>query len=129
MNLSWQLKTWANHFPLSHFPELKSDNLNSSMKLQACSGSVVKNPPVNAGDTRDAGSIPRSGRSPGGANGNPLCLAWKIPWTGILAGHSPQGRKELDMTEQLSISDYKKCNTEQVPKVLYASFLIGKSIL
>ena len=31
-------------------------------------GSVVKNPPANA----DAGSIPGSGRSPGGGNGNPL---------------------------------------------------------
>ena len=29
-----------------------------------------KNPPANAGDIRDAGSIPRSGRSPGGGNGN-----------------------------------------------------------
>ena len=26
----------------------------------------------NAGDTRDAGSIPGLGRSPGGGNGNPL---------------------------------------------------------
>ena len=33
---------------------------------------MVKNPPVNAGDLRDAGSIPGSGRSPGGGNGNPL---------------------------------------------------------
>ena len=32
-------------------------------------GSVVKNPPANAGD---AGSIPGSGRPPGGGNGNPL---------------------------------------------------------
>ena len=32
---------------------------------------LVKNP-ANAGDTRDAGSIPGSGRSPGGGNGNPL---------------------------------------------------------
>ena len=30
---------------------------------------VVKNPPAIAGDT---GSIPGSGRSPGGGNGNPL---------------------------------------------------------
>ena len=30
---------------------------------------MVKNPLANAGDT---GSIPGSGRSPGGANGNPL---------------------------------------------------------
>ena len=33
---------------------------------------VVKNPPANAGDVRDAGVIPGSGRSPGGEHGNPL---------------------------------------------------------
>ena len=33
---------------------------------------VVKNPPATAGDVRDAGSIPGSGRSPGGGHGNPL---------------------------------------------------------
>ena len=33
---------------------------------------AVKNPPANAGDTRDTGSIPGSGRSPGEGNGNPL---------------------------------------------------------
>ena len=33
---------------------------------------VVKNPPNNAGDVRDVGSIPASGRSPGGGHGNPL---------------------------------------------------------
>jgi len=34
------------------------------------SGSIVKNLPTNAGDTRDAGLIPRSGRPPGEGNGN-----------------------------------------------------------
>ena len=33
---------------------------------------VVKNLPANAGYIRDAGSIPGSGRSPGGGLGNPL---------------------------------------------------------
>ena len=33
---------------------------------------VVNNPPANAGDIREAGSIPGSGRFPGGGNGNPL---------------------------------------------------------
>ena len=33
---------------------------------------VVKNLPANAGDIRDMGSIPASGRSPGGGNGNTL---------------------------------------------------------
>ena len=31
---------------------------------------VVKNVPANAGDIKDAGSIPGSGRSPRGAHGN-----------------------------------------------------------
>ena len=35
-------------------------------------GSAVKNLPANAGDVRDAGLIPESGRSSEGRNGNPL---------------------------------------------------------
>ena len=43
---------------------------------------VVKNLPVNAGDIRDQGSIPRLGRSPGRGNGNLLQYScWRIPWT------------------------------------------------
>ena len=42
---------------------------------------VVKNPPANAGDTRDAGSVPGLGRSHGGGHGNhSSILAWRIPW-------------------------------------------------
>ena len=33
---------------------------------------VVKNPPANAGDMRDMGSIPGSERSPGGGHGHSL---------------------------------------------------------
>jgi len=33
---------------------------------------VVKNPPANAGDVRDADSIPGLGRSPGEGHGRPL---------------------------------------------------------
>ena len=33
---------------------------------------VVKNPPANAGDMRNVGLIPGSGRSPAGGHGNPL---------------------------------------------------------
>ena len=49
---------------------------------------MVKNPPANAGDVRDVGSIPLSGKSPGEEHGNPLqysCLenpmdrgAWRV---------------------------------------------------
>ena len=42
-------------------------------------GSVVKNPPANAGDVD---STPGSGRSPGEGNANhSSILAWEIPWT------------------------------------------------
>ena len=60
----------------------------------------VKNLPPNPGDVGDAGSIPGSGKSPGGGNGNPpqySCLgsltdrgAW---WARV------HGITELDMTE------------------------------
>ena len=33
---------------------------------------MVKSPPANSGDVRDLGSIPGSGRSPGGGHNNPL---------------------------------------------------------
>ena len=46
--------------------------LSKKEKMSLPGGSVVKNPPANAGDARDAGSISGSGRSPGGGHGNPL---------------------------------------------------------
>ena len=37
---------------------------------------MVKKPPAYAGDAREAGSIPGSGRSYGAGNGNPLQNSW-----------------------------------------------------
>ena len=43
---------------------------------------VVKNLPASAGDVRDVGLIPGSGRAPGGEHDNPLpILSWRVPWT------------------------------------------------
>ena len=45
-------------------------------------GTMVMNLLANAGDTRDAGLIPESGRSPGERNGYPLqysCLGKSMP--------------------------------------------------
>ena len=61
---------------------------------------VVKTPSANAGDIRDVGSVPGSGRSPGGGSGNRLqypCL--ENPMERILAGYSPQDHTESNMTE------------------------------
>ena len=67
-------------------------------------GSVVKNPPANAGDGGDVGSILGSGRSPAVGNGNLLqysCLENSMDrgaqWAIV------QSRKELNMTVQLSL--------------------------
>ena len=40
-------------------------------------GSMVKNPPANPGVARDVDSVPESGRSPGGGNGNPLQYSYQ----------------------------------------------------
>ena len=47
------------------------------------SGSVIKKPPVSAGDIGDAGSTPGSGRFPLGKEmaTHSSMLAWEIPWT------------------------------------------------
>ena len=65
---------------------------------------MVENLPANAGDARDTGSIPGSGRSPGVENGNPFwysCLR-TISWTEGPAGLQSMGCKELDTTERIS---------------------------
>ena len=62
---------------------------------------VVTNAPASAGNRRDVGSIPGSGRSPGEGNDNPLqysCLE-NPHGQRSLAGYSPWGCKESDMTE------------------------------
>ena len=62
-----------------------------------------KDSACNAGDL---GSIPGSGRSPGEGNSNPLqysCLE-NPHGQRNLAGYSPWGRKELDMTELMTLS-------------------------
>ena len=55
----------------------------------------------NAGDL---GSIPGLGRAPGGVHGNPLHYSYLENPHGqrSLAGYSPWGRKETDVTERLS---------------------------
>ena len=63
-------------------------------------GSVVKEPPASAGETRDLGSTSGSGRSPGEGNGHPFVfLPGKFCGQGSLAGYSPWGCKESDVTE------------------------------
>ena len=73
--------------------------------------SVVKNLPASAGGTEDVGSVPGSGRFPGGENGDSLLYScWKNSrdreaWWAIVRGH-----RESDMTEPLG--KHLKCYTQ-----------------
>ena len=49
-----------------------SSSVRGSTDLPSPGEAVVKNPPTNAGDVKGASSIPGSGGSFGGGNGNPL---------------------------------------------------------
>ena len=65
---------------------------------------VVKNPPTNAGDIRDVGLIPRSGRFPWRRKWQPTAvfLPGKSHGQSSLAGYCPWGHRESDTTERLS---------------------------
>ena len=86
----------------------------------AMSALVVKNPPANAGDARDTGSIPGSGRSPRGGNDNPLQYsslenpmdrgAWRATIHGVAKSRTQLSdlRAHLRIAENLVIL-YKAC--------------------
>ena len=69
-------------------------------------GSVVKNPPANAGDIGDAGSIPGPRRSPG-QNDNPLQYSsLGNPMDKRVRRVTVHGVAESDMTERLSMAQH-----------------------
>ena len=61
---------------------------------------AVENPRANAGDMREASSIPGSGRSPGGGHGHPLQYSGlENPMDRGAWGATVPGVTESDMTE------------------------------
>ena len=57
----------------------KQESSRKTWNMGFLDGSVVKNPPANAGDVI---SISGSGRPPGGENAtHSSILAWRLPWT------------------------------------------------
>ena len=79
---------------------------------------VVKNPPTNAGDVRNASLIPGLGKSPAEGHGNPLqysCLE-KSYRQRSLAGYSPRGCKESDLTSWLSTHTHQLYSQFCVPR-------------
>ena len=90
---------------------------------------VVKNPPANAGDIRDTGSTPGSGRSPGGGSGSSLqCSCLENPVD--RGACSLWGRKEWDTTKWLNNS-VERCETqlrEYRPEHCVIAFKLAKRL-
>ena len=116
----WRAQSWASRPPDSERPASGTTPPNlsilepqiiqrsgtHSLSLTSQVMPVVKNLPENAGDMRDAGSIPGSGR-----------FSWRRAWQPTpvflpgeshgqrsLAGYSPWGHTESDTTERLTLS-------------------------
>ena len=77
---------------------------------------MIKNPPANAGDV---GSIPGSGRSPGGGNCSPLQYSCReIPWTEEPGGLPSMGSQRVG-------HDLVTKQQQQQIRLQLISFLIG----
>ena len=112
----------AEHFVSKQFPIKNTLKKKKRERERQCNlnnpkptkrASQVKNLPANAGDARDASSIPRSGKSPGVGNGTVLqypCLE-KSHRKRSLVGYSPRGLKESDKTEQACMHTHTHTHT------------------
>ena len=90
-------------------------------------GSVLRHLPANAGDSRDVGLIPGSGRSPGVRNGNPFqysCLKTFVDrgaWCAIVCGVAKRQTQMNTQTDTLCIKQtgYKDIlySTGNIPNI------------
>ena len=93
---------------------------------------MVKNPPANAGDSRDRGLIPGLGRSPGGGIGNSLqyfCLenpmdrgAWQATVSGVIASDATEATKQQHntinpKTAQVNLTGKRVCPKRPPPSL------------
>ena len=88
----------------------------------------VKNLAANARDTRDLGSVPGSGRSPGKGNGNPLqysCL--ENPMVRGLGGYSHGAAKSQIQTEWLNTMVNHKQAVTMTPSCRFKEQSLGTS--
>ena len=101
---------------------------------------VVKNPPASAGDARDPGSIPGSGRSPGGGHSNPLqgsCVENPMAsraWWATVHGVTQRGTPPSDLAQHrhpVQLRDLREPSTEKQMSIIIRKMCPreGKSFL
>ena len=88
---------------MSSLSYLAEKKLQKNLPFGSCcypDGSAGKESASNEGDKGDTGSIPGSGRSPGGGRDYPLQYScWKVPWTEEPGGLQSTGHSGWDMTK------------------------------
>ena len=107
-------------------------------KLGFPDGSVVKNPPTNAGDTGDLGSSSRSGKSPGEGNGNPLqCSfmgnpmdrgAWRATVHGVINCLQETHFRSKDI-KRFRVKDGNRLSMQTIIKGSYSGYITRKNKL
>ena len=130
---------------MKYYSAIKRNEVLISATTAFPGGSVLKNPPANAGDTEEAGLMPEWEKSPGRGNGNPLqyaCLdnpmntgAWRATVHGVTEGRTwlnnwacmpAYATTWINLEEMLNESNHK------IPYIIwfhvYEMFTIGKAI-
>ena len=110
----------AHSFSWAKILGLKFQSFLTCGLSRGCSSEVLK--PANAGDRRDSGSIPGSGRTPWRWTWQPtpIFLLGESHGQRILAGYSSWGRKESDMAEHTLF--LRRPPPHTTPSVLSISF-------
>ena len=84
-------------------------------------GAMIKNPPANARDTGDTGSIFGSERSPGGGNGNPL----QFPCLGNPVGRGAWGATVHGVAKnQTCVSTYTHILLQKIFRNIKTDFFL-----
>ena len=78
---------------------------------------VKKNPPANAGNIRDVGSVPDLGRSPEECLAtHSSILAWRIPWT-----EEPGRLQSIGLQSQIRLKQLRQMQAQQINNVVAVS--------
>ena len=87
------------HGPRTPASALERVSLGGYSPAGVPGGSVVKNPPANAEETGDAGSVPEDPLKEEMAN-HPSILAWRIPWTEKPGGLQSMGSQRVRLSNR-----------------------------
>ena len=102
--LSIVLKVSMGNIPLSYYYYTPYTD-----KAGFPNGSAGKESTCKAGDTGDSGSVPGSGRSPGGGHAtHSSTLAWRIPWTEEPGGLQSMGSQRVEHAWVTKHSTYEE---------------------